>query len=477
MSDDLLRELAKDLPFERPTAARRDAVRSSLLVEAAESTRAVATTRRWPIAVGFAAGALAAAAIAVLVLRRPAPVIERANLAQVTASADVRIDHQIIATEHGSDEIVRIREGTIALAIPAQRRGDRMIVKTTTADVEGDAGELEVVVANEQLQSVRVKSGTARVVVLGQTSVTLSAGQVWRASVITADLTPAPSDKPARPGSDSSTANPPASDPTAPASTSTTSDPPNAPTTSSTAPRATATNDQPASGRTIASATTPATRTDPASTATNALPGGTATRTTPGSTTTPRTSATPATRTGSVATTTAPRIPATSTGPTNPVATPATTPAVATPTSPVATSTDPATEPEAPPAAKPASIEQRFQRGWALLRAGKAQQAADELGAAADASPTSPLAADARYFQAVSLVRANDPRTAERVLVQFLDTAPTSLRRGRAAILLGRLLAERGDPKTARAWLETAASDPDPAIAGAAKAGLQALPR
>ena len=126
---------------------------------------------------------------------------------------------------------------------------------------------------------------------------------------------------------------------------------------------------------------------------------------------------------------------------------------------------------------KPASIEQRFQRGFALLKAGKAQQAADELGAAADASPTSPLAADARYFQAVALVRANDPRAAERVLVQFLDAAPTSLRRGRAAILLGRLLAERGDPKTARAWLETAASDPDPAIAAAARAGLQGLPK
>ena len=78
-------------------------------------------------------------------------------------------------------------------------------------------------------------------------------------------------------------------------------------------------------------------------------------------------------------------------------------------------------------------------------------------------------------MQAVALVRANDPRAAERVLVQFLDSAPKSLRRGRAAVLLGRLLAERGDTKSARAWLESAANDPDPAIAAAAKAGLQAL--
>ena len=125
---------------------------------------------------------------------------------------------------------------------------------------------------------------------------------------------------------------------------------------------------------------------------------------------------------------------------------------------------------------KPASIEQQFQQGFALLKAGKAREAATALGAAADASPNAPLAADARYFQAVALVRANDPRAAEGVLVQFLDTAATSLRRGRAAILLGRILAERGDSKSARAWLETAANDPDPAIAAAAKAGLQALP-
>ncbi len=149
------------------------------------------------------------------------------------------------------------------------------------------------------------------------------------------------------------------------------------------------------------------------------------------------------------------------------------------PTKPAAEAPKPAVTETPRPAVtetpRPASIEQRFKRGWELLRAGKAQQAADELAAAADASPDAPLAADARYFQAVALVRANDPRAAERVLVQFLDSAPKSLRRGRAAVLLGRLLAERGDTRSARAWLESAANDPDPAIAAAAKAGLQAL--
>jgi TolA-binding protein len=458
MTDDLLRDLAKDLPFERPTAARRDALRSSLLVEAAESTTHPVAPRRWPIVVGFAAGALAAAAIAVLVIQRPAPVIERANLAQVMASSsDVRIDHQIVATEHGSDEIVRIREGTIALAIPAQRRGDRMVVRTTTADVEGEAGELEVTVANEQLQTVKVKAGTARVIVLGQMPVTLSAGEVWRASVITADLTPRSGTGTVAPARAADEATPSALSATAP--TTPTTPPTNAPTTSpARTPAIAATSSSPPQPRPAAATppspqvTTPRT---PAIAATASSPP--QPRPASPQVTTPRTPAIAATSsptTGSVTTTQSGRTPAS--------ATPPATPTVA----------EPVIEPP-----KPASIEQRFQRGFALLKAGKAQQAADELGAAADASPTSPLAADARYFQAVALVRANDPRAAERVLVQFLDAAPTSLRRGRAAILLGRLLAERGDPKTARAWLETAASDPDPAIAAAAKAGLQGLPK
>lgn len=434
MTDELLRDLAKDLPFERPTAARRDAIRSSLLVEAAESTARPVAPRRWPIVVGFAAGALAAAAIAMLVIRRPAPVIERANLAQVMASSpDVRIDHQIVGTEHGSDEIVRIRDGTIALAIPAQRRGDRMVVRTTTADVEGGAGELEVTVANEQLQTVKVKAGTARVIVLGQMPVTLSAGQVWRASVITADLTTGRPD----PG------------PIAPAR-------PTAPSTADSVPTATS----------AAAATTTSTTATPAIVPATA-PATTATPTTPPATTAIPTRAATASQPG-------PDRTAIAATPRQPTATIAATPAPQTP------SEGPPPTPPSPPVVEPpktASIEQRFQRGFALLKTGKAQQAADELGAAADASPASPLAADARYLQAVALVRANDPRAAERVLVQFLDTAPTSLRRGRAAVLLGRLLAERGDPKTARAWLETASSDPDPAIAAAAKAGLQALPK
>ena len=129
------------------------------------------------------------------------------------------------------------------------------------------------------------------------------------------------------------------------------------------------------------------------------------------------------------------------------------------------------------PPRRTSELERRFQAGWALLRDGKAREAARELGAAADAGDGdgAPLAADARYFQAIALVRAGQGREAERALVSFLDRAPRSLRRGRASVLLATLIAERGDLPSARAWFRSAAGDPDPAVAAAARAGLEKL--
>jgi TolA-binding protein len=118
--------------------------------------------------------------------------------------------------------------------------------------------------------------------------------------------------------------------------------------------------------------------------------------------------------------------------------------------------------------------ERRFEAGWALLRAGKAKEAAIELAAAADAGDGD-LAADARYFQAVALVKSGQGADAERALVAFLDHAPHSLRRGRAAVMLGRLLADRGASGGARAWFESALQDPDAEVAAAARASLAAL--
>jgi TolA-binding protein len=131
-----------------------------------------------------------------------------------------------------------------------------------------------------------------------------------------------------------------------------------------------------------------------------------------------------------------------------------------------------------PPATErdqPSATERHFQAGWTLLRGNHPREAALELGAAADAGGTDPLAADARYFQAVALVKAGQGADAERALLAFLDHAPRSIRRGRAAVMLGRLLAGRGDVKTARAWFDSALADPDPDVAAAARTGLSGL--
>jgi hypothetical protein len=173
-----------------------------------------------------------------------------------------------------------------------------------------------------------------------------------------------------------------------------------------------------------------------------------------------------------------------------PVAAPAPAPArvsasapVAEPAAPVA-ATAPAPEPEPTPAPvvetpsathTPSPTEQHFAAGWSLLKQGKAAEAARELGVAADSDGDPQLAADARYFQAVALARAGRKTEAENALVAFLDHAPKSLRRGRAAVMLAKLIAERGDAKSARAWFQSALTDPDPAVVAAARAGLAAL--
>jgi len=391
MTDEQLRELAKELPWERPDPARRDAVRSSLLVEASEEGARPAR-RRWLLAGGgFAAGVLAAAAVAIVVVRDPAIVVAPSS-AQIIASAEARLERQVLTTDTGVDEIVLVHDGTVRLAVGESRHGDHVRIRTRDAEIEG-AGEYEAVVTAESLSAVSVRSGSAQVTVIGQRTVLLAAGQTWRSSVITTDLSPIPQ------------------------------------------PRATDLVPDPG----------PAVRV-PDSAPSKAAPAKLAR--TPDKV--PEVQATDLVATGSAA------------------------PGLASSTADVAPTPTP-TPPTPPTPPTVSDIERRFQAGWALLRAGKAREAAAELQAAADGAPNAPLAGDARYFQAVALVRAGERHEAERVLVAFLDHAPHSLRRGRAAVLLGRLIGDRGDRASARAWLESAVTDPDPAIAAAARAGLAAL--
>jgi TolA-binding protein len=394
---DPLRDLAKDLPWDRPDPARRDAVRDALLVAAEDTLHGHATpthARRWLfVAAAFSAGALAAAAIAIIIVRtrssEPSSLarittteLRTVTPARVTAPTTTQLEHIVTPTPTGIDETVRIHDGTVHLAVGPIRTGDHLRVGTRDAIVEG-AGEYDVVVVADSLSAVTVRTGTAQIRIDGQHTVVLAAGQTWRATIITADLST------------------PTSDVRTPDKT-TASDirtPDRASTSGTRTPDKASTSDD---GRTP----------DPASTSGTQAVGQTAEGSGGGN----------ARRR-------------------------------------VATAT-----------------EVHFSAGWALLRAGKVNEAAVEFGAAADARPDDPLAGDARYFQAVALVRAGQKAQAEKVLVAFLDHAPRSLRRGRAAVLVGRLLAERGDVESARAWYTAAVDDPDPATAKGARDGLDALP-
>ena len=184
MIDDQLRELGSQLPWDRPDAARRDAVRSALLVAAAEQrTR---PSLRWYVIGGvFAAGALAAAAVLLLVLR--APQVQPQSVARIETSAAADVDRNITRTATGLDEVVRVRDGTVNVAVGALRAGDHVRVATRDAEVEGE-GRYEVVVNADQLSEVKVHDGRVTIRITGQQSVFLTSKQTWRPTIAKADV-------------------------------------------------------------------------------------------------------------------------------------------------------------------------------------------------------------------------------------------------------------------------------------------------
>lgn len=422
-TDSRLADLAKQLPFDAPDDARREAVRASLL----QAVRAedAAPRRSWGLAgLGFVAGALAAAAVAMLLVRTPASssssssalVADHGAYATVESSDAVALEHVMTPTATGTLETVRVRDGKLRLAIPAVRDGDRVQLATRDAQVEG-AGAFEVEVVDDSLRSITVARGSARVAVTGQAPVFLAAGQTWRAPIETADLSPS-------------------------------------------APSPTATDVVALAPAIEASGTAlvapPSTNPPSVSASPGSATGGDSksTRPEPSGARTPRPGPTVDGVSGAGSADRAPAI------------------EIPAPTQPPVTANPPASPAPIDTGAADL-VEDHFQTGWKLLRAGKYAEAAKELGTAA--AGEGPLAADALYFQAQALIKISRGTEAERALVAFLDRSPSSPRRGRAVVMLARLLAQRGDTASARTWYESVAADKDPAVQAAAKQGLTEL--
>ncbi len=182
---DPLRDLGKQLPYDRPDSARRDAVRSSLLIAASEGRRRGARSRWRLVGGGFAAGVLAAAAVALVVLRPAEPEPTHTRIGSSTDAKTLYSRHT--STPTGTDRVMRVTAGTFSLEVPPGRKTEHVRVQTGDGEVDG-TGMYKVVVAADALASVSVSTGTATVRLKGQQqAVFLAAGQTWQPTVVTAD--------------------------------------------------------------------------------------------------------------------------------------------------------------------------------------------------------------------------------------------------------------------------------------------------
>jgi TolA-binding protein len=125
-------------------------------------------------------------------------------------------------------------------------------------------------------------------------------------------------------------------------------------------------------------------------------------------------------------------------------------------------------------ASPPAAAEQvRFDRAWALLREGRAADAAAAFAEAAQRARGTALEEDAMYWYAVALARAGDAPGAERELSTFVERFPRSSHRGEATVALGWMLFGRGQTARARMFFQRAADDPSARVRQSALEGLQ----
>lgn len=133
-----------------------------------------------------------------------------------------------------------------------------------------------------------------------------------------------------------------------------------------------------------------------------------------------------------------------------------------------------------PPPAKPAisAAELAFMDGWAALRQGRYQGAADSFARAAEqgaGTPGTPLLEDARFWHAVAVARSGQRPLAIAALREFLHQHPTAARAGEASAILGWQLLRDGQLDAAQRCFEAAEKDSHAPIRETARAGLAAV--
>ena len=136
--------------------------------------------------------------------------------------------------------------------------------------------------------------------------------------------------------------------------------------------------------------------------------------------------------------------------------------------------------PAAPPPTStnpPSAAELAFSEGWQALRSVDYPGAAAAMRRAAEAAPTSALAADARYWEAVALARQGLSGKARAAMEEFLRRFPGSPRAGEVSAMLGWLLLESHEWARAERLFRAAERDRSSTVRESAQKGLEITAR
>lgn len=467
------RAAALELPYVTPDPGRREQVRKRLLTAAARQPLPVGPSARarW---LGFAGAA--AALLAVLMGARR--LTEHSPASHFRAVVQSQGASRFVHERTGSDEWVRLSDGTLMVEVQPLQPGERFRVLCGDSEVEVRGTAFTTRGERDQLLSVDVLHGRVEVRPSDGHVLLLGAGEHWQLA-----------DAPGHPGSDAPG--------TVAAATPSPSSPGLPPTPAAARPatgpgRADSTRPA-AAGSTPAVAAVPAAASPQVGAGRPGASGPAAARALPAG-------AAAASRVGgSSAVAVAPARPSAEprrSGELKPAA--GATAAHAAALSAARPSTEPGrmgalpasgrTGEGLPPSANGEALtdlkiamspaERAFLDGWTALRQGRHQiaaayftRAAEESGGATSAS----LLEDARFWRAVALARAGQHPQAVAALRDFLRQHPGSARAGEATVILGWQLLREGQLDEAQRCFEAAASDPHSAIRDNARSGLTAV--
>jgi TolA-binding protein len=147
--------------------------------------------------------ALAASLLAVLAVRSAAPAPNDPHRGRVQAASGARLTHtRAVLADGRADEVVRLIDGRVRVAVDPLRPGERFRVLVGDAELEVRGTEFDVAAEQDQLTAVLVHEGTVVVRPRGRAEASLARGERWAPTPLAAVVAPptppeAPSTEPA----------------------------------------------------------------------------------------------------------------------------------------------------------------------------------------------------------------------------------------------------------------------------------------